>query len=187
MVTQFEKRLLVNHNYDPLVVSEITGTPEQHCWEYLIEVDFSLRDLERTYREGSDQRRIDLEAFIDEIPNKQNIKRQSLLDRLQQAKHDNDLKAVKRLLVEFKSFMEPSTVIDTNSILRAKQYPITTLLNVHRVGNISCPFHPDKTPSFQITKKNTFTCHSCGVYGDVIDLYQKLHNVDFKTAVTALQ
>jgi len=178
---------LTHTNLDPKRISELTGDTETDCWYFLTDLNQALRETEDSYREGSDQRRMNLEAFIEEIPNKHEIKRQSLLDRLQQAKRDNDLNAVKRLLVEFKSFMEPSTVIDANSILQAKQHPITTLLDVHRVGNISCPFHTDKTPSFQIKKNNTFSCHSCGAFGDCIDLYQKLHHVDFKTAVSALQ
>lgn len=69
---------------------------------------------------------------------------------------------------------------------RAKEYPITELLNVTRKGNISCPFHKDRNPSFQIKKNNTFTCHSCGEYGDSIDLYQKLNNKTFIESVKAL-
>ena len=70
---------------------------------------------------------------------------------------------------------------------RAKEYPLADLLNTQgKRGNVSCPFHQDRKPSFQITKKNTFSCHSCGEYGDSIDLYQKLHNVNFIDAVKAL-
>ena len=72
-------------------------------------------------------------------------------------------------------------------IERAKEHPISQLLNVTRKGNISCPFHEDKTPSFQIRKNNRFTCYSCGEHGDVIDLYQKLHKTDFLTAIKNLK
>ena len=71
---------------------------------------------------------------------------------------------------------------------RAKEHPIAELLNTQgKRGNVSCPFHKDRKPSLQITKKNTFTCYSCGEYGDSIDLYQKLHNVNFIDAVKALK
>lgn len=71
---------------------------------------------------------------------------------------------------------------------QAKAHPIAELLNTQgKKGNVSCPFHQDRKPSLQIKKNNTFTCYSCGEYGDSIDLYQKLHNVDFITAVKALQ
>lgn len=70
---------------------------------------------------------------------------------------------------------------------RAKEYPLAQLLHTEgRKGNISCPFHDDRKPSFQIKKNNTFTCYSCGAYGDSIELYQKLHQVDFITAVKSL-
>ena len=187
MVNKSAQWALTHTSFDPELVALMTGETEQSCWEYLVDLDRELHEEEANYRLKQDEHRMNLQAFIDEIPNKHEIKRQSLLDRLHQAKRDNDLNASKRLLDEFNAFLAPSTVIDTNSILRAKQRPITSLLDVQRVGNISCPFHTDKTPSFQITKKNTFSCHSCGAFGDAIDLYQKLHHVDFKTAVLALQ
>lgn len=84
---------------------------------------------------------------------------------------------------------QPKTenTIEQLDVERAKEYPLADLLNTQgKKGNVSCPFHQDRKPSFQITKKNTFTCHSCGEYGDSIDLYQKLHNVDFLAAVKAL-
>jgi hypothetical protein len=171
----------------PKTIARVCGVTEQWCWEFLADLDLRLREIEAEYRATQDQRRLELEVFIEEIPGKTEIKRQVLLGKMYEAKRNNDLNASKRLLAEFKAFLVPSITIDQNSILIAKQAAITTLLNVDRVGNISCPFHTDKTPSFQITKKNTFRCYgSCGKYGDAIDLYMLLHNVDFKTAVNAL-
>lgn len=76
--------------------------------------------------------------------------------------------------------------IDDMMIQRAKEYPIATILNVTRKGNISCPFHQDKTPSLSI-KNNRFKCFSCQESGDSIDLYMKLNNTNFNQAVKALQ
>jgi DNA primase len=53
-----------------------------------------------------------------------------------------------------------------------------------------CPFHDDgKMPSFTIyTATNTFFCfsHDCRASGDVISYVMRLHNVDFKEALTIL-
>ena len=54
-----------------------------------------------------------------------------------------------------------------------------------------CPFHKDHHPSGEIHEKNgvwRFHCHSaaCGVSGDVIDMYRRVHGTDFKAACTAL-
>ncbi|MBL4898915.1 MAG: hypothetical protein JKX76_04595, partial [Colwellia sp.] len=62
-----------------------------------------------------------------------------------------------------------------------QQLPIQTLLNHYGVktdkNNMAkCPFHPDKTPSFQIYgETNTFCCFSTNCHagtGDVIDFIQ---------------
>lgn len=58
--------------------------------------------------------------------------------------------------------------------------------------SMRCPFHDDHEPSFAIdTKKNIVKCFStrCVISGkalDVIGLTQKIHNVDFKEAVSML-
>jgi DNA primase catalytic core len=47
-----------------------------------------------------------------------------------------------------------------------------------------CPFHDEKTPSFNIfSDTNTYKCFGCGVHGDVISYMQKKHNMDFSEAV----
>ena len=52
-----------------------------------------------------------------------------------------------------------------------------------------CPFHNDKTPgTFDINLENgRFRCHSCKIYGDIIDFQMQLHNQDFSDAMTSLQ
>ncbi len=47
-----------------------------------------------------------------------------------------------------------------------------------------CPFHDDHHPSLSINLINgLFNCFACGVKGDVFTFYQKIKNVDFKTAL----
>lgn len=55
-------------------------------------------------------------------------------------------------------------------------------------GKICCPFHSEKSPSFQVdTEKNTWRCFgACAEKGDVIILYSKVFGVDNKTAIKQL-
>lgn len=50
-----------------------------------------------------------------------------------------------------------------------------------------CPFHGEKTPSFNIyTESNSFYCFGCGVGGNVISFVMKIENLDFVEAVKFL-
>ncbi len=50
-----------------------------------------------------------------------------------------------------------------------------------------CPFHSEKTPSFNIyTENGSFYCFGCGVGGDVITFIMKIENLDYIDAVKLL-
>jgi len=50
-----------------------------------------------------------------------------------------------------------------------------------------CPFHEDKNPSLSVNfKTGLYKCFGCGVSGDEISFYMRLHGVDFKEALAAL-
>ena len=50
-----------------------------------------------------------------------------------------------------------------------------------------CPFHGEKTPSFNIyTEDGSFYCFGCGVGGDVISFIMKIENLDYVDAVKYL-
>ena len=50
-----------------------------------------------------------------------------------------------------------------------------------------CPFHDEKTPSFQVTPSRGFYyCFGCGEGGDVITFMQKIDNLSFAEAVERL-
>lgn len=86
---------------------------------------------------------------------------------------------------------QPKTkdTVTQQHIDRAKECPIENLIpHPPKRGMALCPFHNEKTGSFHIRKDNTWICYgSCGISGDSIDLYMKLNNTDFITAVKALQ
>lgn len=50
-----------------------------------------------------------------------------------------------------------------------------------------CPFHNEKTPSFNVSSdKQFFHCFGCGAGGDVISFVMKIENLDFPDAVARL-
>ena len=50
-----------------------------------------------------------------------------------------------------------------------------------------CPFHGEKTPSFNIyTENGSFYCFGCGVGGDVVSFIMKIENLDYVDAVKFL-
>jgi hypothetical protein len=91
----------------------------------------------------------------------------------------------KRLLWAIKNYKSPKKEEEALHIDRAREYPIENLLPPLVRGWCCCPLHNEKSPSFKV-KNNKFNCYGCGAFGDVIDLYMKLHSSDFKTAVKAL-
>ncbi len=50
-----------------------------------------------------------------------------------------------------------------------------------------CPFHNEKTPSFSVhATRQFYHCFGCGVSGDVFSFVQKIENVTFPEAVSAV-
>ena len=63
-----------------------------------------------------------------------------------------------------------------------------TLRNTGGTMKGLCPFHDEKTPSFQVTPSRGY-CYcfgACGEGGDVIDFLQKIDNLSFVEAVERL-
>ncbi len=86
--------------------------------------------------------------------------------------------------------MIPATVIEE---LRARVDPVEVIgrrLELRRTGSsfsASCPFHPDKTPSFRVyPDSRRFKCFGCGARGDAFEFLQRFEGKDFKTVVREL-
>jgi hypothetical protein len=77
--------------------------------------------------------------------------------------------------------------IDISTI---KQIPIYDILGISKERSynkhILCPIRHEKTASFKIYNNNSWYCFGCSEGGDVIDLYMKINNCDFKTAIKRL-
>ena len=50
-----------------------------------------------------------------------------------------------------------------------------------------CPFHSEKTPSFNVSpERGMYHCYGCGVGGDMFTFIERIEGVDFKGALTIL-
>lgn len=67
---------------------------------------------------------------------------------------------------------------------------VSSYVNLRRSGrNLVglCPFHREKTPSFNVYPENgSFYCFGCGTGGDVITFVRKIENLDYMEAVRFL-
>ena len=67
---------------------------------------------------------------------------------------------------------------------------VSSYVNLKRRGRNMvglCPFHSEKTPSFNIYSENgSFYCFGCGAGGDVITFVMKIENLDYMEAVRLL-
>ncbi len=101
--------------------------------------------------------------------------------------HDGEMKILQREI----AFLKPSSNVSKNEITdtmiqKARNYPIKDLLsNPIKHNMTNCIAHNDNNPSMSV-KDNWARCFSCGFKGDVIDVYMRLNNTDFKTAVNNL-
>ena len=50
-----------------------------------------------------------------------------------------------------------------------------------------CPFHHEKTPSFNVSdERKRYRCFGCGASGDIISFVQEIEGLSFVDAVTSL-
>lgn len=98
-----------------------------------------------------------------------------------------EIEKLKRYLHHLKDPVEHKGRITDEDIERAKEFPIGELVEVNRRGFARCINHsPDNNPSMWC-KSNRVKCFSCQWSGSTIDVYMKLHDVDFIKAVKELK
>lgn len=85
---------------------------------------------------------------------------------------------------DFKMMIE--TVRDHNEITEV----IGSYIQLKRTGNAfkaCCPFHKEKTPSFNVNPtRQSFHCFGCGAGGDVFNFMMRYENLDFMQAARRL-
>ena len=66
-----------------------------------------------------------------------------------------------------------------------QQYVALRRVGANWVG--LCPFHGERTPSFNVSEKmGRYKCFGCGVAGDIFTFVQEIEHVDFVSAVEQL-
>lgn len=180
------------------LVSKITEDSVDSILEYLDEEDLVVRGAEKYYREVEYPKvQKQIEEFVAEFP--EEWRKERLLEHLQanledrykafrSEWHSDEIKRIGKeilsLIMRIRFMTEDVKGTSPEMILQARQYPMEKIIENQRNFAL-CPFHSDKKPSLYI-KNNFYYCFSCAASGDTIDLYKKLHSVDFKTAVSAL-
>lgn len=75
--------------------------------------------------------------------------------------------------------------ITSAMIEQAKEFPVSSLIEVDGRCKAKCINHDDSHPSMDC-RNNFVYCYSCGYSDDAIGVYRKLHGVGFVEAVRAL-
>jgi DNA primase len=100
--------------------------------------------------------------------------------------HDAFIKTHTKPVPEKKEYRDRSKIDD--KLLRAKLYPIDTLITFSKDKKAPCIFHSERTGSMHFyPENNRVHCYGCGKGGDPIDVYRQLHGCSFMEAVKALQ
>ncbi len=106
---------------------------------------------------------------------------------------DIPLKVIRRIqsLKYYQTVYSPNEAerITEEDILRAKEVPIEEIFEgqLKRSGNkLWGKFRDEDTASFCVHPDNRWSDFGDSIHGDSIDLYQKIHNVDFISAVKLL-
>lgn len=104
------------------------------------------------------------------------------------------LKKLKWLKIEWKTLLykkmahhdKKEPPINSIDIQRARDYPLSQLLEINKYGYAKCINHePDEHPSMYC-KNNYAYCFTCGYSGDVIDVAMKVNGIGFVEAVIIL-
>jgi hypothetical protein len=103
-------------------------------------------------------------------------------------KLEKRLKKLKNTLIILESYEQwKDGEITPEQVLRAKEYPLSNLVELDIRGFCKCPFHKDKTPSMSYWKdKNILHCFGCGVSKDSIQFVIDMYNKTFSEAVKYL-
>lgn len=179
MVTEQARWVLANTKVDPLLVAQVWGIEENECWDYLIDLNRTLNELEKTH--NSQEQRDLAKEWANSLPEAYETKRRLLLERLQNATNEEEKR---ERLTHYKLFTNKIKSLPPEQIERAKNYPLKNLLHTNKPIT-NCPFHDDRTASLNI-KNNFYHCHGCGETGDTIKFVMKRDNLTFKEAVMKL-
>lgn len=99
-----------------------------------------------------------------------------------EAKIEHHMKGLKKML-RWKEFNKDNSA----NLIKAKEYPITDLLDFNSARKAKCIWHDDRNPSMQYyPKTNSVYCWSCQKSGDAIDVYKQIKGCTTGEAIKAL-
>lgn len=180
MVGEIARDILANvPKADPAHVARFTGEKEEDCWDYLNELDITLRQYEKERNEPNITQQA--RQWADQLPEAYETKRRLLLERLRSAKTE---KEKQERITHYKVFTNKLESFTDQQIAQARNYPIKDLIGTTK-NIINCPFHDDKTASLNV-KNNFYHCHGCGVSGDTINFVMKRDGLTFREAIIKL-
>jgi hypothetical protein len=204
-IEEFKCEFMVSEDYLPMMralADEILNRPEEHLDPWKMGVVFKDKYTVKYLRDKANEMRreiFQIDADIDRYYREHGTARAEQKDWwlwLIGNTKDKRKILVKRVnTCEFKADMASGKQIKESSfrdITHAKSVPVGDIIGSPGEGNkerrkYCCPIHNEKTPSFVwYIKENRAKCFGCGWFGDSIDLYMKINNVDFKTAVNIL-
>lgn len=100
--------------------------------------------------------------------------------------NDQRLIEVNKEITKLEWYVKPKSQRTELDIAKAKEFPITNLIEFKRKVAI-CIWHDDRKPSMNyFPSTNKVWCFACQNGGDAIDVAMKLWNMDIKDAVTKL-
>lgn len=171
-------------------VAEKNNT-EEEANEWAIEYYRFFDEAEKFWRESDFETKKEIKNFISKFPEFCHKKRLEYLKNIETAtkedffsdkiKIEEAVKKIKKITAE-----REGRGITDEMIAQAKKYPINKIIKTNNQGFAICPFHADTNPS-AYTRRNYFFCFACGTHADTIKLYMTINNVNFLTAVKALQ
>lgn len=103
-----------------------------------------------------------------------------------------EIEGYEEKLKKIRTILKKGIDNDFNSnLLKAKSFPIESLIEFNRAGFAKCPFHGngmERTPSLKLYKnRNKCHCFSCAKDADPIDVYMQLNNCSINEAIKNLK
>ncbi len=89
--------------------------------------------------------------------------------------------------ISFMRLKKKDNSIDEYMIAKAQEYPIGDIVEVNNRGFALCVEHEDKKIPNMYCAGNFAYCFSCGYRASVIDLFMRVYNTDFISAVKQMQ
>lgn len=126
----------------------------------------------------------------DSLIQKRTADRGSSIDHWIQLRIDELLyfrKKLELILNKGRNLESSKNYVTDEDIERAREFPISSLLDFNSSGFCNCIFHTEDTPSMRYyTDTNSVYCFGCGRSADTISVYMKIYNIPFIDAVKKL-